>query len=155
MVNKQYNVQILNKKSKQNQSPPPNRNVTVISSIPNPQQQSYNITNNRLSTDILNSAHQQKHSSATANTHFQPQPDKEQNVFGRNITYRNDDFDLVDNCDENSKSGDSSLTRIEQHKDLSINDIGRFQYILQMDREMVSFSIFLLFSNINDSPLQL
>lgn len=51
-----------------------------------------------------------------------------ESVYGRNITYiHNDDFGV---CDENCE-------RLN-HKDLSINDIGRFQYILQMDREMVS-----------------
>lgn len=53
-----------------------------------------------------------------------------QSVYGRNITYvHNDDFGV---CDENCE-------RLN-HKDLSINDIGRFQYILQMDREMVSLT---------------
>lgn len=55
--------------------------------------------------------------------------DCSQSVYGQNITYvHNDDFGV---CDENCE-------RLN-HKDLSINDIGRFQYILQMDREMVSY----------------
>lgn len=132
MVNKQYNVQSLNKKSnRSNQhnssasssptsvspaTPRSNRNVTVISSIPNPHNQ-YNINNlNALSTDILNSAHHQQ-----------------KTVYGRNISYRNDGFDLVDNCDNNKISNVD-----DEQNELTINDIGRFQYILQMDREMVS-----------------
>lgn len=135
MVNKQYNVQSLNKKSKRNQSPPPNRSVTIISSYPSPQQSAYNINSNlnRLSTDILSSAQQQQAANHASS------------AFDRSFTYRHDDFDVVDSADEISKCGSysSANEQLATHpqSDLSINDIGRFQYILQMDREMVSVCV--------------
>lgn len=101
MVNKQYNVQGLNKKLKQ-------RNTMPVPTSP----------------------------TSTTNAYLS---DTNDSVF------QNDDFDVIDNCDvDTSKIGGSSISSIEHHKDLSINDIGRFQYILQMDRELVR--IFHLFS---------
>lgn len=102
MVNKQYNIQ--GAKKAKNNSPPPNRSASVISSAPNP-------------------------SNISAANSISNENNCAQSDYGRNITYvHNDDFGV---CDENCE-------RLN-HKDLSINDIGRFQYILQMDREMVSF----------------
>ncbi len=107
MVNKQYTIQ--GSKKAKNNSPPPNRSVSVISSAPNP--------SNLSAVDTI--------SNESNNT---------QSVYGQNITFvHNDDFGV---CDENCE-------RLN-HKDLSINDIGRFQYILQMDREMVRFFFFVL-----------
>lgn len=92
-----------------------------------------------------------------------------QNVFERNITQQyyhslNDTFDSVDGHFENKRiaSGDtasmadtvknknmSSMSTdaasqdtndTQSQKQLSIDDIERFQYILQMDREMVSWA---------------
>lgn len=121
MVNKQYTVQSVRKKSGNQSSPPPppppTRNVTVISSIPNPQQK-YKVNNiSGLSTDILNSAHLQEFPQSS--------------VYGRNITYQNEDYTMMDPMDN-----DADSTRTSSVK--TINDIGRFQYILQMDREIVS-----------------
>lgn len=102
MVNKQYNIQ--GSKKGKNNSPPPNRSASVISSAPNP-------------------------SNLSGEDSISNENNCSQSVYGRNITYvHDDDFGV---CDENCE-------RLN-HKDLSINDIGRFQYILQMDREMVSF----------------
>lgn len=115
MVNKQYNVQSA-KKSK-NYSPPPNRNsVTVISSAPNPV------------ADVQKSFNNLDRNNEAVRT--ERHPNQQHSVYGQNITYvHNDEFDI---CDDNCE-------RLN-HKDLSIKDIGRFQYILQMDREMVSFN---------------
>lgn len=90
MVNKQYNVQGLNKKLKQ-------RNLMPAPTTP---------TNAYLS-----------------NTY--------------DSAFQNDDFDVIDHCDDDTSKIGSSLSSNEHNKDLSINDIERFQYILQMDRELV------------------
>lgn len=144
MVNKQYNVQNLNKNKNANKT-----SITVISTIPNLNQSSL------LSPTTKNSSLSDSH----------------QSPFERNITqqqqhYYNADadaYDIVDD-DEDEQNGtyniDSSdidpiasinssvigATTHDSHKNLSINDIGRFQYILQMDREMVrDFWIFFSF----------
>lgn len=96
MVNKQYNVQGLNKKLKQQNSTPPPLPPTAAT------------TNGHLANTNEDSA------------------------------FHNDDFDVIDHSDDNTSKIGSSLGSNEHHKDLSINDIGRFQYILQMDRELVS-----------------
>lgn len=104
MVNKQYTIQ--GSKKVKNNSPPPNRSVSVISNAPNP-----------------------SHTTTTSSCADSNEQNCSQSVYEQNIAYvHNDDFGV---CDENCE-------RLN-HKDLSINDIGRFQYILQMDREMVSF----------------
>lgn len=94
MVNKQYNVQGLNKKLKQQHSTPSQPPATTTTHV---------------------------HMSNTIDRAFQ-----------------NDDFDVIDHSDDYTSKIGSSLSSDELHKDLSINDIGRFQYILQMDRELVS-----------------
>lgn len=93
MVNKQYNVQGLNKKLKQQNSSPPLPPTT---------------------------------------THIHMSNADDSGAF------HNDDFDVIDHSDDNTSKIGSSLSSNDHHKDLSINDIGRFQYILQMDRELVS-----------------
>lgn len=99
MVNKQYNVQGLNKKLKQqNSSSPPPPTTSHI--------------------------HLSSGSGGDGGTD--------------DSAFQNDDFDVIDHSDDNTSKIGSSLSSNEQHKDLSINDIGRFQYILQMDRELVS-----------------
>lgn len=141
MVNKQYNVQSLNKnKSNNNNNHNHNRtsSITVISTIPpnlNSQQQpsqTQPLNNNN------NLAHNDRHQSSIIS------------AFERNITqqyfHHSDTYDLVDGTDNIIDSSDidpiasiNSSVIGDSHKQLSINDIGRFQYILQMDREMVSF----------------
>lgn len=140
MVNKQYNVQSLNKnKSNNNNNHNNNRSsITVISTIPpnlNSQQQQQPqqpLNNNN------NLAHNDRHQSSIIS------------AFERNITqqyfHHSDTNDLVDRSDNIIDPFDidpiasiNSSVIGDSHKQLSINDIGRFQYILQMDREMVSF----------------
>lgn len=129
MVNKQYTVQNVIRKSPTemtdggpslatatiattSKSSTNRNNITVISRIPNPQQK----YSSGMSTDVLKSSHAQE---------IQP------GVFGRNLTtYRDDEYAMADNDDDRGSNGTS--------KEMCISDIGRFQYILQMDREMVS-----------------
>lgn len=137
MVNKQYNVQNLGKnKSKNSNHTDTEVLKQTITVIPN--------------ESILNG-------SIDANNTYQSQ-----NAFERNITQQfyhslNDSLDSVDGNHNNHRmTGDDSMADIvknsstgatdnESQKHLSINDIGRFQYILQMDREMVRFRFFFLF----------
>lgn len=149
MVNKQYNVQNSNKNKTKNhnQTAAINQSITAISNIINPNQQTISTNNNNLQA---NDNHQTK------------------SAFEKNITqqYYNDSIDtfdlvdgnrsrdnnnissnIVDHNNGNVKSNiivstDNSLSASNEsnsHTHLSINDIGRFQYILQMDREMVSY----------------
>lgn len=126
MVNKQYTVQNVIRKSPTEMvdgntapdgaagaSKSSNRNdIAVISRIPNPQQK----YSSNLSTDVLKSSHAQE---------IQP------GVFGRNLAiYNDDEYAVADNDDDRGSN--------ETSKEMCISDIGRFQYILQMDREMVS-----------------
>lgn len=41
--------------------------------------------------------------------------------------------------EQSSKKLDNDFLKKSNLKELSLSDIGRFQYILQMDKEMVSF----------------
>lgn len=101
-------------KKSKNYSPPPNRCSTVISSAPNPTSTVLLAGNN------LDSLSEENNSS--------------QSVYGRNITYLSSDhFGISDDNFEGLNN-----------QNVSINDIGRFQYILQMDREMVSEIVFKL-----------
>lgn len=140
MVNKQYNVQSLNKKIKQEskRSSPPstNRQITVLASLPNYQSQnSYNVQRNSI-----------------GHYHLQNQCDNlsdTNSTYGQNITL-NTHFDFVDSGNDEKSLPYDDANVVEHHqlqqssgvvrnkKDLTINDIERFQYILQMDREMVS-----------------
>lgn len=120
MVNKQYNVQNLSKNKTKNlnniDAQTLNPSITVI---PNDMNDTY----------------------------------QSQNAFERNITqqfYHSLNDSLDEHFDiKHTSSGDESMadsvknnntgaTDTDSQKHLSINDIGRFQYILQMDREMVS-----------------
>lgn len=138
MVNKQYNVQNLSKNKTKNSNHIDTEALKqTITVIPN--------------ESILNG-------SIDANDTYQSQ-----NAFERNITQQfyhslTDSLDFVDGNHNNHRmTGDDSMADIvknsgtgatdndtQSQKHLSINDIGRFQYILQMDREMVRFSLFFL-----------
>lgn len=133
MVNKQYNVQNLSKNKTKNSNHIDTellkQSITVI---PN--------------ETIING-------SSGVNDIYQSQ-----NAFERNITQPqyyhglNDSLDLVDgHLDQKHMIGDDSMADIvkksinsdtdndsQSQKQLTIDDIERFQYILQMDREMVS-----------------
>lgn len=120
MVNKQYTVQSGSRKSPNRGSYPlpPNRNVTVLSRIPNPEQK-YNVSNiDDLSVDVVKSGHGQ---------------DAPDDVLDRSHPYCVEDYAIAEPSTDDDESRNTS-----DMKDISINDIGRFQYILQMDHEMVS-----------------
>lgn len=130
MVNKQYNVHSLNKKSKHQQSRlPSERDIAVLSSVPNQQSQnSYNIAGSRAPANNFKQSHY--HSSSPDNHSTSSNA-----TYGQNISL-NADFDILDNyADGNCKNG---LHDPDKKTELTINDIERFQYILQMDREMVN-----------------
>lgn len=142
MVNKQYNVQKLgkNKTKTSNHTDAKEQLKQSITVIPN-------------ETPV--------NGSSGARDFYHPQ-----NAFERNITQQyyhsvNDSFDVVDGQFENKRilsdntsmadfgknSGHSmanaaaaaaDASDTQSQKQLSIDDIERFQYILQMDREMVS-----------------
>lgn len=132
MVNKQYNVQSLTKNktknsSNHNDAQTIKQNITVIPS-------------------------NETHVNASIGA---PDLYQSQNAFERNISHQfyhglNDTFDFIDGNFDKMTSNDSMADHIknssaagatdsdsQSQKQLSINDIGRFQYILQMDREMV------------------
>lgn len=132
MVNKQYNVQSLTKNKTKNSSNHSDaqtikQNITVIP--PN-----------------------ETHVNASTGA---PDSYQSQNAFERNISHQfyhglNDTFDFIDGNFDKMTPNDSMADHIknssaagatdgdsQSQKHLSINDIGRFQYILQMDREMV------------------
>lgn len=145
MVNKQYNVQSLNKNKSNNNNNNHTSSITVISTIPpnlnlqqQQQSQSQSQSQQQLNNNNNNLAYNDKPRSAIIS------------AFERNITqqyfHHSDTYDLVDGTDNIIDSSDidpiSSINSSvigDSHKQLSIDDIGRFQYILQMDREMVSF----------------
>lgn len=105
MVNKQYNVQNCKSNKFKNYSPPPKRDTSAISTVPNPQ----------------------------INLDSDTEPQSLSNAQFKSITedYTQcpGEIDPDGNCEPVSA------------KDLSIGDIGRFQYILQMDKEMVRTTI--------------
>lgn len=132
MVNKQYNVQSLTKNktknsSNHNDAQTIKQNITVIPP---------NETHVNASTGAPDLYHSQ-------------------NAFERNISHQfynglNETFDFIDGNFDKMTPNDSMADHIknssaagatdgdsQSQKHLSINDIGRFQYILQMDREMV------------------
>ena len=123
MVNKQYNVN----KTK-NHSPPPLRSHPVVSSQPNP-------LSSLQSNGGGNGGHLKEN-----NVEFLSEEVK-QNVYGRNIAFYNNSRDAVRDDINDDKNINYNNDRLSV-KDLTISDIGRFQYILQMDREMVSLGDF-------------
>lgn len=139
MVNKQYNIQ--NSKKSKNRSPPPNRNVSVISNVPNPSSIHTSMPSNSLdSISEENNYRQQQNNVGKNNVNNSAAASefgKNNNSYLNNITNTtsvNDDYGI---SDDNSSNCDRLATTT------SIHDIGRFQYILQMDREIVShFGIF-------------
>lgn len=127
MVNKQYNVQNLSKSKTKN--------------------------SDHIDTELLKQSITVIPNETHVNDTYQLQ-----NAFERNITQQyyhnlNDSLDLVDgHIDSKHMTGDDSMADIDivknsiaattdndsqSQKQLTIDDIGRFQYILQMDREMV------------------
>lgn len=144
MVNKQYNVQKLGKNK--------TKNSNHIDAAKEQLKQSITVIPNETHLNGSNDVRDFYHS---------------QNAFERNITQQyyhsiNDSFDLVDGQFENKRiTSDNTIMAdtvkksnsmanamatttaqdandTQSQKQLSIDDIERFQYILQMDREMVS-----------------
>ncbi|XP_062559492.1 uncharacterized protein LOC134224211 isoform X2 [Armigeres subalbatus] len=160
MVNKQYNVhnpKLHKSKSGQN-SPPPVRNNPEVSNQPNPPDMSGSLENNLNHSVEHRSHHHIQHNNHHHHRHQQNQlqnnldldvrrrnggsnsPSEEDfgedGVYGRNITYYSETTQLGGggaSCESPSGAGSNERVHV---KDLTINDIGRFQYILQMDREV-------------------
>lgn len=123
MVNKQYNIQ--NAKKSKNRSPPPNRNITVISNVPNP------------STGGPMTAASSLDSISEENN-FRQNVKKSSAAFGRsNISYLHNNTTVTDDYGVSDDSASNCDRLPSAEHNTSIHDIGRFQYILQMDREMV------------------
>lgn len=144
MVNKQYNVQKLGKNK--------TKNSNHIDAAKEQLKQSITVIPNETHLNGSSDVHDFYHA---------------QNAFERNITQQyyhsiDDSFDLVDGQFENKRiTSDNTIMAdtvkksnsmanamaattaqdandTQSQKQLSIDDIERFQYILQMDREMVS-----------------
>lgn len=121
MVNKQYNIQ--NTKKPKNRLTPPNK--TVISNVPNPSNGGLTTASSLDSISENNFRQNVKNASA---------------AFGRsNISYLHNNTTVTDDygVSDDSVSDCDRLPSAQHKNDTSIHDIGRFQYILQMDREMV------------------
>lgn len=137
MVNKQYPVQKQQQNSinSKHYSPPPVRNPSMISNTPNP------INNNQLE-DSIDFTEQRKRPESVR---VDKKPGKaESTTYEKNITLGHKIFGSQ-NVNQGSKSPKDNLDevpRFMQKDPLEINDIGRFQYILQMDKEMVSRDFF-------------
>lgn len=158
MVNKQYNVHSLNKKqlNQQYQSATPSikPNFTVISSVPNDK-------HTHLISAYANNSNNQ--TALTDQSAFERNISQQYHHRGGKAA-NGDNFDFVDGNFDNNNSISLSITSditttvddTDQRSNrdhistaagrndspnkqpISIHDIGRFQYILQMDREMVS-----------------
>lgn len=125
MVNKQYNVQNLSKNKT-------NKNLKHIDT--EILKQSITVIPNET---IVNGAHRVDDIYQTQNAFMQQyyhnltdSPD----IVDGHLTGDDSMVDIVKNRNNSVTDNDS-----QSQKQLTINDIGRFQYILQMDREMVRF----------------
>ncbi|XP_065082938.1 uncharacterized protein LOC135705249 isoform X2 [Ochlerotatus camptorhynchus] len=152
MVNKQYNVhnpKLYKSKSGQN-SPPPMRSLSEVSNQPNPPDVSGSLENNlnhstehhhhhlhphRQQNQIQNNLDLVDVRRRTGGSNTPSEEDfGEDGVYGRNITYYSETAQLGGaGCESPTGVGQNERLNV---KDLTINDIGRFQYILQMDREV-------------------
>lgn len=155
MVNKQYNVHNPKlHKSKSSGSPPPVRNFPEVSNLPNPSNGS------SLENNLNHVAERQHHHHHHHNHQHQlqnnldlaaaggggaggrrrhgtvsPPSDEdfgEDGVYGRNISYYSEAAQL--GVGESGGGGSNERLNVKDLADIS--DIGRFQYILQMDREV-------------------
>lgn len=162
MVNKQYNVHNPKlHKSKSGGSPPPVRNFPEVSNLPNPStgSSSGSLENNLNHVTERHHHHHHHHHNHSQNQQLlqnnldmvgagdrnrrrgtaSPPSDEdfgEDGVYGRNISY----YSETAAAQLGGGGGESGSNERLSVKDLAdISDIGRFQYILQMDREVVSF----------------
>ncbi|XP_055623947.1 uncharacterized protein LOC129767270 isoform X2 [Toxorhynchites rutilus septentrionalis] len=151
MVNKQYNVhhpKLPKPKSGQNSPSPMVRNYPEVSNQPNPPSGAGSLENN-LNRDGGDQHNHHHHNQNLHNSQIQSNLDLdvrrrtggsispsiedfgEDGVYGRNISYYSETAQLGGN--ESPPGGNHERLSV---KDLTISDIGRFQYILQMDREV-------------------
>lgn len=155
MVNKQYNVHNPKlHKSKSSGSPPPVRNIPEVSNLPNPSNAGSLENNLNHVTERHHHHHHHHHNHRAQNQQsFQNNLDQvgdqrmrspprnrgtvsppsdedfgEDGVYGRNISYYSEVAQL--------ESGGSNERLNVKDLASDISDIGRFQYILQMDREV-------------------
>ncbi|XP_053684783.1 uncharacterized protein LOC128734551 isoform X3 [Sabethes cyaneus] len=152
MVNKQYNVhnpKLHKSKSGQNSPTPIMRSFPEVSSQPNPPSANGSLENNLNHSVEQHHHHHRQHRSLQ--NHLQNNLDLdvrrrtggstspsvedfgEDGVYGRNISYYSENTQLGDRNSESPTTGSNERLSV---KDLTISDIGRFQYILQMDREV-------------------
>ncbi|XP_039432154.1 uncharacterized protein LOC120414895 isoform X2 [Culex pipiens pallens] len=158
MVNKQYNVHNPKlHKSKAGGSPPPIRNFPEVSNLPNPStgSSSGSLENNLNHVTERHHHHHHHHHNHSQNQQLlqnnldmvgagdrnrrrgtaSPPSDEdfgEDGVYGRNISYYSETA-----AAQLGGGGESGSNERLSVKDLAdISDIGRFQYILQMDREV-------------------
>ncbi|XP_055532969.1 uncharacterized protein LOC129723047 isoform X2 [Wyeomyia smithii] len=151
MVNKQYNVhnpKLHKSKSGPNSPTPIMRNFPEVSNQPNPSSANGSLENN-LNHSVEHHQHHRQHRSLQ--NHIQNNLDLdvrrrtggstspsvedfgEDGVYGRNISYYSENTQFGDGGNGSSTTGSNERLSV---KDLTISDIGRFQYILQMDREV-------------------
>ena len=137
MVNKQYNVQPAIRPK--HNTPPSSSNIPATQTAEN--------------VCAINSENSNEFDIDTDEMQQQPHKNSEQfgergKVYCRNIVYYNESSDDKRDVGEHNTSSDDIInlhhsppsgSGEEPNKNLTINDIGRFQYILQMDREMVRF----------------
>lgn len=167
MVNKQYHIHNpkLNKNSSKKYSPPPLRSFPIISSQPNPIAAAVGGAGSGLSS-FTGATGSITPTNNLDNLNEELKGNKLQaNNYERNLTYfadnnnrggavldgDQDDTNLM--CsnvkNDNYNNDDGSLSA----KDVSISDFGRFQYIVQMDKEMVSDLFLRIFKPCNaNSP---
>ncbi|XP_037917110.1 uncharacterized protein LOC119655336 isoform X3 [Hermetia illucens] len=131
MVNKQYPVQKQQQNSinSKHYSPPPVRNPSMISNTPNP------INNNQLEDSIDFTEQRKRPESVRVD---KKTGKAESTTYEKNITLGHKIFGSqnVNQASKSPKDNLDEVPRFMQKDPLEINDIGRFQYILQMDKEM-------------------
>jgi hypothetical protein len=141
MVNKQYNIH--NPKSsvpaggvnKKQYSPTPTRNDPEISTLPNPSSVSSSLSLASLLPHMMGSKGENLDT-------ITEETEKQQTVFGRNIKYFNED--TIDYGSEGQGKEPTHHGHSASRDDLTtIGGLNRFQYILQMDKEMKVSACFL------------
>lgn len=128
MVNKQYNIHNTSVKNKSKSASPADDSDYTPSAFERNITQHYYQDNSDAFSDLLDD-NCGDHKAATLSVQsVQPE---QRSIF--NVIATTDDHLITTTSVTTNTSLDS-----DSQKPLSINDIGRFQYILQMDREMVS-----------------
>lgn len=142
MVNKQYTVQPA-RKLPNTTAPPPFAGMAVIASVPNP-----------MPVNNLDAASEMQRLSRQSGPHGAASmavATAGGAVYARNIAYVHNHHPHATGGGVGGRSSmevtgmfaDGSSDRVNNlDKDVAIKDIGRFQYILQMDREMVSVCVY-------------